>query len=82
MLTAAGLSVNAAPLTTTHSLHITEHTVSRWLSERTDSYASRLSAHLSADERAAVAAVLSAAVGRTLPWQSQAVVLSAAGRGP
>ncbi|MDG1479040.1 MAG: AAA family ATPase [Myxococcota bacterium] len=78
VLTDAGLSVSADPLSTTHSLHITEHTVSRWLSERSDSYASRLSAHLSSDEQAAVAAALSAAVGRTLPWRSQAVVLSAA----
>lgn len=74
LLEQAGFSVTAAPLSTTHSLHITQQTVNRWLSERPDGYASRLGIHLA--DRSALAAALSAAVGRTLPWRSEAVVLA------
>ncbi len=77
LLAEAGFTATATPLTTTHSLHITEQTSARWLSDRPDSYASRLSAHLSPSDRAGVAAALTAATGRTLAWRGVAVVLHA-----
>ena len=76
LLAQGGFTVSATPLSTTHSLHITQQTVSRWLSERPGSYASRLRTHLT--DPAALSAALSAAVGRTLPWRSEAVLLTTA----
>ena len=75
MLEAAGLTVTATPLTTTHGLHVTAQTVERWVAPRAGSYLSRLTAHLDAAEVDGVKAALTAAIGRTLAWQSQAVVL-------
>ncbi len=78
LLASAGMRVTAERVTTAHNLVVNEAVVRRWFAPRPDSYGGRLVSWMTPEDVLTVRTAVDRRLrGRTIPWEGQAVVLTA-----